>query len=39
MHHLLSCAACADLLDGLPDNLGRWGADDERRTLDLLGSR
>jgi kynurenine formamidase len=29
----------ADLLDGLPDNWGRWGADDERGTLNLLGSR
>lgn len=29
----------ADLLDGLPDNWGRWGDDDERGTLNLLGSR
>jgi kynurenine formamidase len=29
----------ADLLDGLPDNWGRWGTDDERGTLNLLGSR
>ena len=26
------------LLDGLPDNWGRWGPDDERGTLNLLGS-
>jgi hypothetical protein len=29
----------ADLLDGLPDNWGRWGDEDERGTLNLLGSR
>ena len=27
----------ADLLEGLPDNWGRWGPDDERGTLNLLG--
>ena len=31
-------AHVATLLEGLPDNWGRWGADDERGTLNLLGS-
>ena len=31
-------AHVATLLDGLPDNWGRWGDDDERGTLNLLGS-
>jgi hypothetical protein len=29
----------ADLLEDLPDNWDRWGPDDERGTLNLLGSR
>ncbi|MFW6046135.1 MAG: hypothetical protein ACOC8O_04685, partial [Natronomonas sp.] len=31
-------ATVADLLDELPDNWGRWGDDDQRGTLNLLGS-
>lgn len=31
-------ATVAQLLEGLPDNWGRWGSDDELGTLNLLGS-
>lgn len=31
-------AHVATLLEGLPNNWGRWGDDDERGTLNLLGS-
>lgn len=33
-----AAADVADLLEGLPDNWGRWGEDDELGALNLLGS-